>query len=283
MSKITPEQQKIIDEAVEEFRAVGLCTDPADFEATKGAVINLYDIIDLEPPKFITCESPLAANKILQKEYGMKGFTSTWFAGQWDAWLWGWGETGRRLGVKLPDDLDRALDAHLTITRNCGWLYLYEEVAILCDRPDRIRLDDEWRLHSEDGAAIHFRDGLSAYFWRGTRIPGEWIEKKGEMNPKIALTWDNIEQRRCAAEIIGWHNVLSQLEAVTIDEDPDPEIGTLVEVNLPDVGRERFLRVMCGTGREFALPVPPDTKTALAGNAWTYGLEPDMLKPEVRT
>lgn len=70
----------------------------------------------------------------------------------------------------------------------------------------------------------------------------------------------------------------------TIDKDDDPEIGELIEVELPEVGRERFLRVLCGTGRMFALPVPPDMTTALAAQAWTWGLDAkSFIRPEVRT
>ncbi len=99
------------------------------------------------------------------------------------------------------------------------------------------------------------------------------------------MTWQNIEQRRAACEILGWNAILSALDAKTIDRDGDPQIGELVEVSIPDIGRERFLRVRCGTGREFALPVPPDMKTALQANAWTFGFDDfrQFLKPEIRT
>ena len=93
-----------------------------------------------------------------------------------------------------------------------------------------------------------------------------------------------MEQRRAACEIIGWDNILNLLDAKIIDEDKDPMIGTLVEVNIPDIGREKFIRVLCGTGRSFALPVPPEMNTALEANAWTYDLDGDVLrKLEVRT
>jgi len=58
----------------------------------------------------------------------------------------------------------------------------------------------------------------------------------------------------------------------------------LLEVELPDIGKERFLRVLCGTGREFALPVPPDMTTALQAQSWTFGMvEFEFVKPEIRT
>jgi hypothetical protein len=69
-----------------------------------------------------------------------------------------------------------------------------------------------------------------------------------------------------------------------IDKDEDPQIGTLLLVNIPDVGKEQFLHVLCGTGREFAIPVPPTVKTALEANAWTYGVDPEVLRDlEFRT
>ena len=107
---------------------------------------------------------------------------------------------------------------------------------------------------------------------------------KQSLTASVALTCENIEQRRAACEIIGWNKILDELDARVIDEDGDPEIGTLIEVDLPDSGKERFLRVTCGTGRQFAIPVPRDCgDTAIAANSWTYGLTQHEYKPEIRT
>jgi hypothetical protein len=135
-----------------------------------------------------------------------------------------------------------------------------------------------------DGPAVRYRDGFSVYAVHGVRVPAEWIENKQSLSPQTALTHENIEQRRAAAEIIGWDRVLSELNATTIDKDEDPMVGELLEVNIPDIGRERFLRVVCGTGRKFALPVPREMTTALQANAWTYGFDGiNFTKPEIRT
>ena len=140
------------------------------------------------------------------------------------------------------------------------------------------------RLHCEDGPAIAYRDGWGLHSWHGVTVPREWIEDKASLTPKIALTHKNVEMRRAACEIIGWERILAELNARTIDRDPDPEIGELVEVDIPDVGRERFLRVQCGTKRRFALPVPPDMTTALAANAWGYNIPADLMQQkEFRT
>ena len=132
--------------------------------------------------------------------------------------------------------------------------------------------------------AVEYSDGWGVSAWHGTRVPHEWIADRGSLTAKTALAWGNIEQRRAACEIIGWSKILRELDAKTIDADGDPEIGELIEVDLPDSGRERFLRVLCGTGREFALPVPPNVTTAIDAQAWTWGLDAkSFVRPEIRT
>ncbi len=139
--------------------------------------------------------------------------------------------------------------------------------------------------HCENGPSHQWRDGWKIYHWHGVAIPAEWVENKASLSAKIALTWENIEQRRCAIAILGWTEILREVQGVVLDHDSDPEIGDLIEADLPDVGKVRLLRVLCGTGREFAIPVPLHIRTALEGQAWTYGYDDARLfkKPEVRT
>jgi hypothetical protein len=143
-------------------------------------------------------------------------------------------------------------------------------------------MDDRGRLHSASGPAIEWRDGWSLSFWHGQNVPHEWITHPEKLDPELALNHENAEMRRCVAEILGWKRVLERLDTRVIDTDPDPEIGQLLEVELHG-NRERFLKVRCGTGREFVLPVPPEMTRALEANAWTYGLNPGDLQLEART
>jgi len=161
---------------------------------------------------------------------------------------------------------------------------MHEDFCIVSDFPEVLKVDDQNRPHCQDGPSHRWRDGWELYHWHGVKVPKEWIINPGHLTAKMALTWDNIEERRAACEILGWAKILKELKAKVIDTDGDPEIGELVEVDLPDIGKEKFLRVLCGTGREFALPVPPDMKTALQAQSWTWGIDQkDFIKPEVRT
>ena len=174
------------------------------------------------------------------------------------------------------------LEINETLVKSCGWTWWHENVLAISDRPKSINRDAEGMIHSESGASIEYRDGWALYHWHGVSIPKEWVTGSPP-TAKQALNWENIEQRRAACEILGWENILLELNAKVIDKDVDEEIGTLLEVDLPDSGKERFLQVKCGTGRVFALPVPPEMKTALEANSWTYELDKYTYKPEIRT
>lgn len=161
---------------------------------------------------------------------------------------------------------------------------MHEKFCIVSDFPELLKIDDQNRAHGQDGPSHRWRDGWSLYHWHGVNVPENWIMNKESLSAKDAISWPNIEQRRCAAEIIGWAKILDELDCKVIDEDGDPEIGTLLEANIPDSGKERFLKVKCGTGRTFVIPVPPDMDTAMNAQAWSYGIElKEFNVPEVRT
>ena len=289
---ITPEQEARFPEWVEKWTAIGLSTERADFETAKTAVLALYEIIGQPKPQVILSKSPKAAiiegltiendGKKPTKQECVNAVQNTYggaMVAPWNAYI-----TFLRDVLGWEDETLKTFAHSEALCKSCGWVWWGEKVCVIIDRPEVIRTNEENILHCEDGPAIRYPDGWSVYSWNGTRIPGDWIEKKDSMDPKIALTWENVEQRRCAAEIIGWDKVLDQLETTVINDDGDPEIGILLEVDLPDIGKERFLRVLCGTGRNFCLPVPPEMTTALQAQSWTFGMEPEeFLKPEVRT
>lgn len=186
------------------------------------------------------------------------------------------------LGISLPEHVN--FKFYEDAARHGGFRVMHEEFCIVSDFPEVLKKDEQNRPHCENGPSHRWRDGWSLYHWHGVKIPAEWIEDKNSLTAKTALTWENIEQRRAACEIVGWAKIMEELDAKVIDADGDPEIGTLLEVELPGSGRERFLKVVCGTGREFALPVPREMKTAIQASAWTYGIdELHTYKPEVRT
>lgn len=171
-----------------------------------------------------------------------------------------------------------------TLSLHSGPRFVHEEFCIISDRPRVLKVDPQNRPHCEDGPFCAWSDGCELYSWHGVRVPADWIVNRKTLDPKIALTHENVELRRAAAEIVGWAKVLECVSARVVDEDKDPEIGVLLEADIPDSPGARFLKVRCGTGRTFVLPVPGGMKTALDANSWTYGIDvKELLKLEART
>lgn len=278
IDKLTAEQTAQLEVYRDKWIKIGLSTDRVDPDAAKAAVELLYKCGGLNSPnEIVFANGPLHAKKIL----GKRSVTESCVYGSHEAaWLSFYDFMQNEVGI----DLEGKLDGLWAVAKTCGWVSCYDTLAVVQDRPVHIKMDEDNRLHCETGPAILYADGFAVYAWHGVRIPSEWIEDKTSLTAQKALTWENMEQRRAACEILGWVNILGALNAKVIDEDEDPQIGTLLEVDIPEIGREKFLKVLCGTGREFAIPVPPDMTTALGANAWTYNIDPDLLKTlEVRT
>jgi hypothetical protein len=162
--------------------------------------------------------------------------------------------------------------------------FMTPEFTIVSDRSTIIKVDDQNRPHAESGPSHRWADGTKLYYWHGTAVPQQWIEAPDTVDPKLALTLKNVEQRFVLAQILGWTKVLANYPHRVIDVDADPMIGTLIEVDLPDLGPSRFIRVLCGTGRTFLLEVDNDCTTALEANARRCGITPDLLRQvEART
>jgi len=219
----------------------------------------------------------------LRDQLGGQLWNSDYMWGSQDLYWICWARFALRIGVKLEKETHQQLDMMEAISTPCEWWWPMEGLVVVSAKPTVIHWDEDGRLHRENGPAVKYADGFSLYSWRGTAVPEPWVTGSPP-TAADALVQENVELRRVACEIVGWDEILNQLNAKIIDEDVDPQIGTLVEVNLPEAGPERFLRVVCGTGRKFALPVPPETATALAANAWLNHCDkPGDYMPEIRT
>lgn len=274
---LTPEQEARLPEYTDIGVRMGLSTEPADFLTAELAIAQIYLHSKLEVPRFHRVSSPDAARKLLASHNAVTtGERHGCHDAAWAAWaLYCRDVLELDIGAEAPPWID--------IAQSCGWWWPRAAECVISDRPASYSFDQDKRLHNATGPAIGYRDGWGVYAWHGTVIPRAWIAEPGALTPEIAIHWHNTEQRRCAIEMLGYGPILEALGAKTIDTHPDPEIGVLLEAEM-DGERERFLKVQCGTGRTFVLPVPPDVHTALEANAWTYGLEAaDLLQLEVRT
>lgn len=295
MSKIeslTEAQKARMPEYVREWTDIGLSTQPADRYATGKAVFDVYRCAGLKPPaSIIWRESPMALLERDVSEDVAKGAAlpsrrplSECIYGQHDAgWLSFYAFMREVVGLKEQTEKVTGL---MALARCAGWAMPYENTCYVSERHNVLKRDNQGRLHCLTGPAVAYPDGWGVYAVRGVRVPKEWVEQRETLDPMLALTDPNIERRAAAATLIGWEKVLAKLNPTVVDVETSPEydFGKLLRVDLPDEPGQMFLQVMCATGRTMVLRVPPTTKTAREGNAWTNGFnDPKEFKPELRT
>lgn len=284
--KFTPEQEEYIERAYQRSLAVGLSTAPANRPRAEAVLTALYAKLNLPQPEFVWFDSPFAAVREYRRRTGKKDLPMGYYNPYWSYWYSTY-QVPADLGMYEPDKADLAeLALWQTLAESCGIVYAFDKTCFVCERPSVLRTDEQGNLHCEPrtGPCIAWRDGTKDYAWHGLWVPGEWIDDPAGTPVSLAFTHKNLEQRRALREIIGWDRVLRELKPRVIDVDPRPEIGTLLEVDIPDEGAQRFVRVRCGTGREFVIRTVRDAQTAAEGNAATYRIPVSLLgRVEVRT
>lgn len=179
-----------------------------------------------------------------------------------------------------------ALDGIAAVARAAGWWWPYEKTAIVCERPVALHLDEAGRLDRGDGPALAFPDGFALYAWRGMPVPAEFLAELDGLTPRRIREEENAELRRVMLEHYGYDRYLKESGAKPVQRD---ETGVLWRVELPGDEPQVMVEVVNstpepdGTHRTYWLRVPPRTRTAREGVAWTFGLEEAEYTPQRQT
>jgi len=206
--------------------------------------------------------------------------------GQHDApWLsaFGAGDGGDGAG---DGDGAGPLDGLAAVARAAGWWWPYERVAVVAERPRELHRDEAGRLDRGDGPALLFPDGFALHAWKGMPVPADFLAGLATLTPERIRREENAELRRVMLEHYGYDRYLAESGARPVHRD---STGVLWRIDLE--GDEPVLTVEVvnstpepdGTYRTYWLRVPPTTRTAREGVAWTFGLHPDAYEPLVQT
>ncbi|MFE3945991.1 DUF6745 domain-containing protein [Streptomyces sp. NPDC059118] len=178
------------------------------------------------------------------------------------------------------------LDGLAEVARNAGWWWPYERAVVISERPEALHRDEAGRLDRGDGPALAYRDGFALHAWRGMPVPAEFLEELNSLTPQRIREEENAELRRVMLEFYGYDRYLTESGAEPVHRD---ETGVLWRIALD--GDEDVVMVEVvnstpepdGTHRVYWLRVPPGTRTAKDGVAWTFGLQGEAYAPVRQT
>ncbi|MFF0411245.1 DUF6745 domain-containing protein [Kitasatospora sp. NPDC004745] len=172
------------------------------------------------------------------------------------------------------------------VAREAGWWWPYQDVALVSERPVTLHRDEAGRLDRADGPALEYADGFALHAWRGMPVPAEFLAGLGDVTAERIRTEENAELRRVLLEHYGYDRYLADSGAVPVHRD---ETGVLWRITLPDDEPVVMVEVVNstaepdGTFRTYWLRVPPSTRTARAGVAWTFGVPESEYHPQRET
>ncbi|MEG4005390.1 leucine-rich repeat domain-containing protein [Microcoleus sp. Pol11C1] len=180
-----------------------------------------------------------------------------------------------KFGITLDQKAQELLHCKQQLFEDCGWIFPFENICLVCDRPLHLRFDSANELHAEGEPAIAFADGYSLYFHHGVKLP----EKYGKVHPDLwqaewLLSESNAELRRVLIETIGYDRICQQLQAVKLDTWQE---YTLLKIDNADVEPIYLLKMTCpSTGFIHALRVPPDVTSAKEAIRWVnWDIDPE--------
>ncbi|MFF3067835.1 DUF6745 domain-containing protein [Kitasatospora sp. NPDC057904] len=182
--------------------------------------------------------------------------------------------------------LDGAVAPLAEAARTAGWWWPYEDVVLISERPVELHRDEAGRLDRADGPALAHPDGFALYAWRGMPVPADFLAGLADITVERIRTEENAELRRVLLEHYGYDRYLADAGAEPLHRD---ETGVLWRIVMP--GDEPVVMVEVvnstaepdGTFRTYWLRVPPSTRTARAGVAWTFGIPESEYHPQRET
>ncbi|MFD8963689.1 DUF6745 domain-containing protein [Streptomyces sp. NPDC059568] len=184
------------------------------------------------------------------------------------------------------DGRSERLEGLAEVALHAGWWWPYERAVVICERPSELHRDEAGRLDRGDGPALAFPDGFALYAWRGMPVPAEFLGELASLTPERIRNEANAELRRVMLEHYGYDRYLNESGAQPVHRD---ESGVLWRISLENDEDIAMVEVVNstpepdGTHRTYWLRVPPTTRTAKQGVAWTFGLEPEEYEPMRQT
>lgn len=132
----------------------------------------------------------------------------------------------------------------MTLFQSAGWVFPFENICFVSERPTAVVFDKNGLLHCKNGPCVVYPDGFLVCCWHNVVVPPEWVENPSALSFEDALGQTDVLLRLVACEIIGWDKIVDRFEQQHINRprNRDPKIGTLFSVELPALGKMRFLR-----------------------------------------
>ena len=180
----------------------------------------------------------------------------------------------------------KKLNGLIEQAKNAGWYLPHEKICWVSERHNLLKLDDEGRLHSLNSPALSYPDGWSIYAIHGVRVPEYIIQRPNEITVDLIEKENNQEIKRVMIDKYGQDRYMQDCGAQLIQSDDCGELYVKPIANDETMTMVKVLNSTPepdGTVKIYWLRVPPNTPTAKAGIAWTFGMDEKEYEPMIES
>jgi hypothetical protein len=186
---------------------------------------------------------------------------------------------------RFPKELRTTLSDLSTFLRS-GFAYTpLTRTFFICKFPE-VHVDEQLRLHCDNGPAIEFLDRFRIYALRGVPVVDSIVEFPHLLTVNQIDDERNVELRRVLIDRYGISSYLKDSGAGIMDRS---DAGVLYLKQLP--GDEPIAIVQVknstpesdGSFKDYFLRVPPSVRTVQEAIAWTFGMAADEYNPTAET
>ena len=291
INKLTPQQERAVEETLSKWLAIGRSTAPLDRPAAARVITKFYAEIKKPAPTVLFFSSPLMCllaygalkNTQLNSQLNSQVWSQLWsqlrsqlsncFGGHhWCAWEVFY-HFCNQIGATYTAEEKRLLDLWLEQSKELHWWFPYDGIVFASERHTILNVDDRGRLHSDKGQAVGYSDGWGLWLWHRVIVPQDVIEKPSKITVKQVESERNAEVRRVMIERYGQPRYLKDSGAELVNSDV---FGKLWRKEIPNDEALMMVELLNstpekdGSVKTYFLRVPPDMKTAHEAVAWTF-------------
>lgn len=176
IEKLTPEQEALIPVYMERFFKMGIDTTPSNRAKAEAALLKIHKLLGHPDPEIVWANSPYeGAIIVAQTLKGSDDVTKEEIRDQYNKAQFGsfecyWVAFYTFVADNFPEfERDPNVDIMLDIIENVGVYWTFDKKIIITEKPSKICLNEEKKLHNADGYAIEYPNGDGVYAYNGTR------------------------------------------------------------------------------------------------------------------
>ena len=160
------------------------------------------------------------------------------------------------------------------VQENANWWFPFDTYCAVVDRPLRIELNDEGRLHSLEGKAMEFRDGFGLWYINGVEVNEQIVMKPETLTFEQIRDEDNAEIKRIMIEQHGWDKYLESVPHEVVEVSASDKFHEAL------IKLEDMLVLLCScpsTGRVYALEVDPSISSVKEARGWLCPFDGEII------